>query len=364
MFSSPFPGVLALCFLSTALGLVTTSKYRAYDASNDVPCRFDLDGHRFDLCPIMRGNERTVDVDMDSAVVNRNTTYRISMDRPLENSDVLPLSLRCPDGSWICMTTTMTMPNDPSRVGIVDIIPVAGNLQNSVGSTHPNISAHLWTQNDPTRPPPVIVTIHGGLHYHQPQLAEFIFRCDHTSHEPSTPKFLHRIGKRHVFTWDTKHACPIPDNTKIMNAALSAAEEPADPAEPPSETPDGSADDTLVPSLPISNSRRKSITFIIISLCAFPALGYLAYKSTPRVREIIYNKRHGIKSKNKRPYRFRVGPRKLLRWAQEDDFDLDVEEEDFMVNARTVEDVEPNEEMPLTPSPWKHSVKRGYGSAG
>jgi len=177
-----------------------------------------------------------------------------------------------------------------------------------------------------------------------PQGTHFRFMCDHNAKGPSLPTFIGVIAGIHNFEWSTPHACA---KEPPSFSTLEENEDSAPPAE--DALPEGSQE--LVDSLPVHRVRYLMIVLAVVS-SAVLGIGYLIRYPSPQVKRWV-----GITAK-KLP--FRVGEGVLVQWAEEAMFING--EEDVMVNYE--EECDPDEYIPLKPSPTRLSVRfMDYGSA-
>ena len=170
--------------------------------------------------------------------------------------------------------------------------------------------------------------------------------------QPSTPTYAWSWNGTHTFQWRTKHACG-------SQRALPPADNPPSGGvgDEDQDTPPPDDESELRNGYPFSGSIARTRMILILSSCtALATLAYLAWRPPARVQQYIsrFVKAHP------RLARFRVGERMLVRWAYEDMEMAEAAyapgEEDTMVNG------EMGEGIPLKPSPRKGQWA-SYGAA-
>ncbi|KDQ53930.1 hypothetical protein JAAARDRAFT_38901 [Jaapia argillacea MUCL 33604] len=376
MISMTFAVLLLFAFWTVAASAKTHSL-----RSLTKDCRFTLDAHEYDLCPIFtpQHDDKPIVVAFGQKTppTITRTEYRIALGGALKTNESLPEHEQCPDGTWICLMTYNRRPehrSEPPR--ILQVIPVAGSLKldKDLGYwSGLNATAELGKTED--RHPALNLRLHGGYYVDKPHKALFNFICDHKVEEPSSPKYSWSWNGTHTFTWATQHACgkALAEDPPATSTAPPPPPEPApepepEPAKPEPESPPQETqpeDDQFANPPPSSpNSRRfSSFTILFLSSAAVLSLFYLVYRPPILLRRAVLKlmKRYRI-------HNFRVGEHTLVEWAQADMYlDPDGEdlrgEEDFMVNAREDDYDALDEQIPLTPSPRKGRFISNYGSA-
>ncbi|OBZ77234.1 hypothetical protein A0H81_02042 [Grifola frondosa] len=334
-------------------------------------CSFTLGDQRFDLCPIVNGQEENWSIEFEQRTppTLTKTAYKISLRGPLQRDKALPRYEQCPDGAWICMTVSNRRSTNASETPrVLQVVPVAGALSLRTGNDstrnrnyYPglNVSAELTPSREDSHHEVLHIRLHGGYYVNKYHKADFQFRCDHTAEEPSSPTYYWNWNGTHSFSWRTKYACgkQIGTITSTTLASKPTSEpEPENDAPPiDDDIPDGEQE--LVD--PGSISRRffhPTMMVILSSVTAVFLLAYLVYFPPAVVRRRIVS---FIKS-HPRFMRFRLRERVLVRWAYED-LELETGEEDVMVNAEEPLDMQ-DEQIPLKPSPRRNAFMN-YGSA-
>ncbi|KAH9849418.1 hypothetical protein C2E23DRAFT_935780 [Lenzites betulinus] len=375
-------------------------------------CKFTLGNQRFDLCPVLDGNDGGWSFKSERKTPPTVTTssYRISLQGPLKKDENAPqheqcmwlgptppppgnateltgVPPQCPPGTWICQIITNRRPAHPDEEErVLQTVPIAGAMElKNITKYYPGVN--ITAQLAPSRPhmladapgmlPGMLtaqhadvlhVRLHGGYYVYGPQKADLQFICDHGVDEPSAPSYGWYWNGTHTFNWRTKHACGtrLPPPAGTVTATRPGGPAPtSDPTtEPPEDTPP--SDDEELPDKELADGRpfggrttRSMMVLLLSSFTAVLALAYVAWFPPPRVRQAVsrFVKAHP------RLARWRVGERVLMRWAYEDlemddGYGYGEGEEDVMVNFAAM----PEEGIPLKPSPRLGGVS-GYGAA-
>ncbi|KXN84125.1 hypothetical protein AN958_00450 [Leucoagaricus sp. SymC.cos] len=142
----------------------------------------------------------------------------------------------------------------------------------------------------------------------------------------------------HVLRWRTPHACPV---ERMRDFAVAEAGDPLD-GEENAESPESDLKDD---ELPVGDVSRGKIGFMVLLIASTLIIAAVVV-SSPRARHcvvahtqsagyavllLLSNIKRVIRPVKKHFPIFRVGERRLVRWAQED-MTLDGDE-DFMVNG-------------------------------
>ncbi|RPD65422.1 hypothetical protein L226DRAFT_530997 [Lentinus tigrinus ALCF2SS1-7] len=335
-------------------------------------CAFSLDGHEFDLCPVLNGNDGgwSVEFERRTPPTVTKTSYRIDLKAPLKRDEALPGHEQCPAGTWICQTVSNRRPrHEGEEPRVLQVVPVAGamNLPN-VTSYHPgvNITAQFVAPRDNPNRHVLHIRLHGGYYVYGAQKADFQFVCDTAADEPTAPTYSWTWNGTHTFQWRSRHACasmrakPLPSKDRPTQPPEDSEDETTPPTD--DESPTDGQPEELVDAHPFSgHTARSTMILLLSSFTAVVTLTYLAWHPPARVRQYVtrFVKAHP------RLGRWRVGESVLVRWAYEDlemdeDFGYGEGEEDTMVNFAPEE--EAGEGIPLKPSPRKGRWP-SYGTA-
>ncbi|KAF9256379.1 hypothetical protein L218DRAFT_966382 [Marasmius fiardii PR-910] len=343
-------------------------------SSESIPCSFNIENFKYDLCPLLQSHTRhmKLTISEDTPPTLTRKTYEISLEGALKRDGTLPAELQCPGGTWICLTVVNTRPNHPSEPSrILQVVPVAGSssitrIEQKTDELVPKfklVRTNNESDGDPGSDPSLRMTLHGGTYTGQKQKAAFLFECDRSRERAektggiaSTPKFVWSFNGTHTFEWKSVYACP---DTLVSQPPKSGNgndhEQDDEDVDPPAD-PDLDVEEPVHGTFPPLKEDSRAIIGPY-SVLWFPSLLlilYLASKkllpaSTRRLWSSVRWKLWGLSG-----YRYR---------SLEGDSVLSDDEEgprEYEVNAEIFNYGEfEGEEIPLTPSPRKETF--GYG---
>ncbi|KAF5381702.1 hypothetical protein D9615_005605 [Tricholomella constricta] len=301
-------------------------------------CRFNLGRQIYDLCPLMheRGTREvystTWTLDDDGQRDLRQRVYSFVFGEA-------PNDRECPEGTWICMRETrgsINLQHVASKW--TTHTPIAGRLrpESSLVDQGVNAVASILDDND-YEPSHLNLFFTGGIYEDIPRYARIEFICDHSSEvklKSTDPSFTGETHGVHSFTWSTTYGCPIPDpNETPSSDSILYTFENEDTKDPPPKSdnsePEEGEKDLVDPNFPRRLSRRW-VAFVLLATGTF-LIGVIVILASPHTRFVIASHLRTFASRLSlpslqnhiftfvsKPFQFRAGENRLVRWAQED----------------------------------------------